>query len=181
MKINPSYMKLLEDNGLANTPSQRARGIFFGFLISFQNDHPELKDYLLDDEEHRAIFPYEDFQVYQITLCQTNSDIMKLELKVPLFGGLATGEFEEFLRILQTMNVNSKGYLNNQLDYSIFGNVLSEDISAYTGMKNNLGDKYDIYKVAKTVANYYATTKFAQKLSNYLSGAGFIQDYKLTQ
>ena len=178
MKINPEYLRLLETENLANTPSQRARGIFFGFLMTFQQDHPELKDYLLDEEEHRAIFPYEDFQVYQIKLCQTNSDTLKIELKVPLFGGLATGEFEEFLRILTTHNINSKGYLNAQLEYSIFDSNLQVDKDVYNAVKSNLGEDYDIYKVAKTVANYYMDTKFASKLAKYLGGAGFIQDYK---
>lgn len=176
--INQEYLDLLKKEGLAKTPSQRARGLFFGFLITFKEDFPELKDYLLDEEEHRAIFPYEDFQLYQIKLCKTNADTLKMELKVPLLGNVVEGEYETFLGALGYLNVNSRGHLNNQLEYSIFDKSTKIDKDAFNVAKAALGKDFDLNKMAIVISNYYETTQYAMKLANYLNSQAFVQDFK---
>lgn len=176
--INQEYLDLLKKEGLAQIPSQRARGLFFGFLITFKEDFPELKDYLLDDEEHRAIFPYEDFQVYQIKLCKTNTDTLKMELKVPFLGNSVEGEYEMFLNLLGNYNINSKGHLNLQLEYSIFDKSSKVDKDAFNVAKAALGKDFDLNKMAIVISNYYESTQYAMKLANYLNGQSFVQDFK---
>lgn len=176
--INQDYLDLLKKEGLAQTPSQRARGLFFGFLITYKEEYPELKDYLLDDEEHRAIFPYDDFQVYQIKLCRTNADTLKLELKVPIFGNSVEGEYEQFLNLLSNYHLSGKGHANNVLEYSIFDRDKSLDKKAFEAAKTNLNKDFDLNKMAIVISNYYETTQFAMKLANYLNSQGFVQDFK---
>ena len=176
--INQEYLDLLKKEGLAKTPSQRARGLFFGFLITFKEDFPELKDYLLDEEEHRAIFPYEDFQVYQIKLCKTNADTLKMELKVPLLGNVVEGEYEMFLNTLSNYYVSGKGHINNQLEYSIFDKDGRVDKTAFNNAKAALGKDFDLNKMAIVISNYYESTQYAMKLANYLNGQSFVQDFK---
>lgn len=177
MKINQEFLELLEREGLSKTPSMKARGLFFGFLISFKDEYPELKNYLLDDEEHRAIFPYEDFQVYQIKLCKTNADTLKLELKVPMFGNVQEGEFGLFLQTLLEHNVAGSGHVNFKREFSIFSDDKT-DKDALETAKSKLGEKFDLQKVCYVISEYYATSQYATKLATYLSGNAFIQDYK---
>lgn len=181
--ISQDYLNLLKECGLANNPKQEARGIHFGFLITYKEDYPALKDYLLNDD--RRIFPYEEFQVYQINLCKTNAETLKIELKIPLFGGDISGEFEQFLSLLSNYNITSKGHLNNQLDFSIFSGLSSDDKKALSEAKININSynksnpSFDLNRAVIVTANYYETTKYATKLASYLGGTGFIQDYKL--
>lgn len=173
--INKDYLKLLKDCGLSNNPKQEAKGIHFGFLITYKDDFPALKDYLLDED--RQIFPYEEFQVYQINLCKTNADTLKIELKVPLFAGVSNDEFSLFLDLLSGQNVVSSGHLNNKLDFSIFDKDTSVDKKALETAKVSVNN-FNMSKAAIVVANYYETTKYATKLASYLGGTGFVQDYK---
>lgn len=177
MRINPQYLKLLKESGLANTPSQVSRGIFFGFLITFQDDYPMLQDYLLDDEEHRAIFPYEDYQVYQINLCRTDDTSLKTRLKIPFFSTLDSGEFKTFLNLLTQNFISGNGHLNNQQDYSIFNNDMQVDTDSYEQAKANLGTDFNLNKMVQVVSRYYLNTKPAKSLTNYLNSAAFLQDY----
>lgn len=173
--INREFIELLKQTDLGNTPSQIARGIVFGFLITYKDDFPALKDYLLDESEHRPIFPYDQFQEYQINLCKTNPETLKLELKVPLFSGLQQGDFDKFLNLLLLYNVNSKGHLNHQLSFVIFDADVSVDKKALEHISRYEG--FSLTRAVEVIAKYYETTEFATKLSKYLLSNNFKQDY----
>lgn len=173
--INPEYLQMLKSCGLSKNIHEEAKGIHFGFLMTYKDDFPALKEYLLNED--REIFPYEEFQVYQINLCKTNTDTLKPELKVPLFAGVSNDEFSIFLDLLSQYHVSSKGHLNNSLDFSIFDRDTKVDKKALEIAKTGL-DKFDINKAAIVISNYYETTKYATKLAAYLGGSAFLQDYK---
>lgn len=164
MLINPDYINLVLESEL-----DKAKGIFFGFLIFYRKSFPELEEYILDDH----ILPYEEFQIYQINLCKLNVNTGEMELKVPFFSHEEKGEFEDFLELLKTYHINSLGHLNNQLSYSIFG---TEDKSAFFELKAKLKDHYNPETLAKVISEYYRNTQYASKLHKYLS-TGAHQDY----
>lgn len=176
MKINPEFIDLLKEAGLGNTARQIDKGIHFGFLISMLQERPSMKEYMLDGE--KSVFPYEEFQVYQINFCKTNADSLQLELKVPLFEvGISQDEFGRFLELLLQYHVTGKGHQNNMLEFSIFEKDSRIDKEALQKAKQAIKD-FDLNKCVIVVSNYYETTKFATKLANYLGGSSFIQDYK---
>jgi hypothetical protein len=174
--INKEYLELLKECNLNNNPKQEAKGIHFGFLMTFKDDYPALKDYLLDND--REIFPYEEFQMYQINLCTTNPDTLKPELKVPLFEtGVGDDEFSLFLTLLSQYHINGRGHQNQQLEYSIFDSDSRVDKEAL--MKAKAVKDFNLERCAIVISNYYETTKYATKLATYLGGTTFVQDYKL--
>ena len=174
--INKEYLELLKECNLNNNPKQEAKGIHFGFLMTFKDSHPALKDYLLDND--REIFPYEEFQHYQINLCTTNPDTLKPELKVPLFEtGVGDDEFDTFLTLLSRYHVTGRGHQNQQLEYSIFDANPKVDKEAL--MKAKAIKDFNLERCAIVISNYYETTKYATKLATYLGGTTFVQDYKL--
>lgn len=175
--INEEFLSLLKESGLGNNEKQIARGVHFGLLITLKDKVPGFKEYLLDEEEHRPVFPYEDYQVYQINLCKTNPDTLEVELKVPLFQtGVSKDEFDTFLTLLSHYYVTGKGHQNNLLEYSIFDANPKVDKEAL--MKAKSIDNFDLDRCAIVISNYYETTKYATKLATYLGGTTFIQDYK---
>lgn len=165
MQINPKYIELLRESEL-----NKAKGLFFGFLIFYRKEYPELENYILDDH----VLPYDDFQVYQINLCRLNTDTGEMELKVPFFSFQKTGEFEQLLQLLNERFVFSTGYLNNPLQFSIFEESNEADLAE---VKGKIGESFNLTKLADVIAKYYSKTQYATKLSKYLRSPNVIQDY----
>lgn len=172
--INPEYLSKLKE--FCSTDREITEGLFFGFLVTYRDDHPDLESYMLDG--NTSVFPYEKFQEYAINLCKKNVDTRKTELIVPLFGYTSTGEFDAFLQILGNYNVGGNGHYNNVLEYSIFG---KDDKKAFIEIKTRLGDSYAPEKLAMVISSYYELTKFAKKLDKYLREDAFIGYKTYTQ
>lgn len=172
--INEEFKKLCEEN---NPPIPLEEGFVFAMLWQFKDEIKGLEQYLIDSN----IIGYERFQPLQIALCRTNPETLKPELKVDLFGGVSSDEFSDFLVQLTFRGISGKGYVNNELEYSIFDTTLKVDRDAFNHAKIALGDSFSPLKCADVISNYYRTTKFAKKFANYVGSSAFIMDYKSYQ
>jgi len=162
--INPNFIKKLQE--FCTDDHEVAKGIHFGFLYTFKDDIPYLEEYFL--EGSKSVFPYEDYQIYAINLLKKDVETGKTHLIIPLFATKDEGEFQDFLKILSRYHINSKGHLNNQLGYAIFGDT---DKDEFYVLKSKLEGDFDIKKLAEVVSKYYETTNFALKLSGYFKNS----------
>ena len=169
--INPEYLNKLKE--FCSTEREITEGLFFGFLVTYRDEFPDLESYMLDG--NASVFPYDKFQEYAINLCKKNVDTRKTELIVPLFGYTSTSEFDEFMVLLGDYHLDSKGHINNPLSYSI---LEKDDKKAFQEIKTRLGNDYNRNRLAIVISNYYETTQYAKKLGNYLTSGDAFQDYK---
>lgn len=169
MNINEEFISLCKENEIP-----LSEGFLFGIILEFQDQIPGLKQFILNE----GFFDYERYQPLQINLCVTNPEILKPELKVPLFGGVVDGEYEKFLETLRLYNIGGSGHLNSKLEFSIFDKHEKVDRDSYFELKQKLGKDFDLNKICKTISIYYESSKYATKLASYMGGSAIVQDYK---
>lgn len=170
MNINEEFINLCKENRIP-----LSEGFLFGVILEFQDQIPELKQFILNE----GFFDYERYQPLQINLCTTNPETLKPELKVPLFGGVIEGEYEEFLNLLSQKGLTGKGFANNELEYSIFNTNSKVDRIAFNLAKGKIKN-FSVEKCATVIVNYYRSTQYAQKFANYVGSDAFVMDYKQT-
>lgn len=170
--INQEYLRLLKENNLSTNPLEQSQGILFGFLITYMYTYPELENLLFNS----GLFPYEKFQEYQIQLCRTNSS-GNLELIVPLTGFDNKSEFSNFIEILGNYHIDGMGHQNNRTNFLIFSSDIS-DIEAFSKTKEELGEEFNIDRLAIVTANYYESAEYPSKLKNLLGTKNIISLYK---
>lgn len=169
MMINSEYLRLL--NEFALTEREVSEGLFFGFLMSLKDKYPDLESYMLDGQD--SVFPYEKFQMYSINLCKVNLETGKNELKVPLFGYSADGEYEKFIALLEENYIGSRGHVNNQKAFSIISEEAAKEFYTLKAKIN----PFDINRLVQVTVDYYRNTEYAKKLAGYLAEIA-IYDYK---
>lgn len=167
--INVEYLRLLKEFAL--TEREISEGLFFGLLMSLKDKFPDLESYILDGED--SVFPYEKFQMYNINLCKVNLENGKNELKVPLFGYSADGEYEKFISLLEENYVGSRGHVNNQKGFSIITEEASKEFYVLKAKLN----PFDLNRLVQVTVDYYRNTEYAKKLAGYLAEIA-IYDYK---
>ncbi len=165
--INTEYLDKLKE--FCTTEREISQGLFFGFLITYKGDFPDLESYMLDGQN--SVLPYETFQLYSINLCKKNVDSRQNELVVPLIGYTDSSEYGEFLTSLHQQNVYNTGHVNNILQFSIFD---KDDKKDFNELKTRLGSAYDRDKLAIVVSNYYEITQYAKKLGKYFREDGYV-------
>lgn len=173
MNINEEFISLCKENEIP-----LSEGFIFGIFVDFKDTIPGLESLIWKDDNGEGILNYERYQPLQINLCTTNPETLKPELKVPLFGGVVDGEYEEFLETLRLYNIGGSGHLNSKLEFSIFDKHEKVDRDSYFELKQKLGKDFDLNKICKTISIYYESSKYATKLASYMRGSAIVQDYK---
>lgn len=174
MNINEKFKDLCKENEIP-----LSEGFVFGIFVDFKDIVPGLESLIWKDDNGEGILNYERYQPLQINLCTTNPETLKPELKVPLFGEVVDGEYEDFLDLLSQKGLTGKGFANNELEYSIFNTNSKIDRVAFSLAKGKIKN-FSVEKCATVIVNYYRSTQYAQKFANYVGSDAFVMDYKQT-
>ncbi len=147
-------------------------GFCFAMLIEYRDKVPGLEQFLVDKE----FWPYEQWQPYQINLCNTNEDL-KPQLKVPLFGFSEEGEYDSFITsVVEQIGSTIKG---KDTSYSLFTKEGIEK-NSFAIVKNSIKD-FNLNRLVKSVVLYYGQTMMAKQLGNYLRSEECVINYKTLQ
>lgn len=134
----------------------REKGYAFLVLLEVGLEQFLLRNNLINPESAMVLISLEDgeyvprFQVFEQDTFPNHEKLIQL--------------------IVEEGVLNSKGYLNNQMEYVVISSSKEEK-----KIFNSL--EIDVEKAYLVIKNYYMNTKMALKLENYLKG-GFMLDYK---
>ena len=134
----------------------REKGYAFLVLLEVGLEQFLLRNNLINPESAMVLISLEDgeyvprFQVFEQDTFPNHEKLIQL--------------------IVEEGVLNSKGYLNNQMEYVVISSSKEEK-----KIFNSL--EIDVEKAYLVIKNHYMNTKMALKLENYLKG-GFMLDYK---